>query len=112
MKKHGFLLILCCLISTTILAQKKSDDFSGKWKADQDFIIQIVKKGDGFEGTILEKNKVILSDIKFVSNQWKGTLIRPKDGKKMNCSLKLLENQLKIQVKQGLVSKTLTWIKQ
>ncbi|MBQ4821668.1 DUF2147 domain-containing protein [Aquimarina sp. MMG016] len=108
----NILLIISLFVYSVATAQKSTDNFEGNWKMEEGFIVHIDKEEKIFRGTIVKKNKVILENIAFENNQWTATLIKPKDGKKVNCTLLLEGQKLKVIVKKGFVSKTLTWSKQ
>ncbi|MEW7290284.1 DUF2147 domain-containing protein [Aquimarina sp. 2304DJ70-9] len=105
-------LLMLVLVCSTTMAQKSTDNFEGNWKMEEGVIVHITKQGDSFMGIVTEKDKVILENITFDNKKWTGTLIKPKDGKKMTCELILEGRELKIKVSKGFVSKTLTWTKQ
>lgn len=106
--------ILMIAMSATLFGQNAFDNFEGTWKTQEGQIITITLQGDSFVGTASKngKTKTILSNIIFTGKKWKGELKKPKDGTKLNCELKLKGNELKLKVKKGFASKTLTWTKQ
>lgn len=107
------LVIILLFISVSILsAQSAEDDFSGNWKTEQGPLVQITKSGDTFKGVNVEHDKIVLENLKFEDGEWTGTLIKPKDGSRYKCTAVLSGNKLKLTAKKGLLSKTLTWIKQ
>lgn len=107
------LAILFLFISVSIVcAQSAEDDFSGDWKTEQGPLVQISRSGDTFKGVNVEHDKLVLENLKFEDGEWTGTLIKPKDGSKYNCTAVLSGNTLKLTVKKGLLSKTITWKKQ
>ena len=107
------LLIMFLFLSVSIVsAQSAEDDFSGNWKTEQGPLVQITKSGDTFKGVNVEHDKTVLENLKFVDGEWTGTLIKPKDGSRYNCTAVLSGNKLKLTAKKGLFSKTLTWTKQ
>ncbi|HMS34162.1 MAG TPA: DUF2147 domain-containing protein [Ignavibacteria bacterium] len=107
------LTIIVLFISVSIVsAQSAEDDFSGNWKTEQGPLVQITKSGDTFKGVNIEHDKIVLENLKFEDGEWTGTLIKPKDGSRYNCTAVLSGNKLKITAKKGLLSRTLTWIKQ
>ncbi|WP_109436602.1 DUF2147 domain-containing protein [Aquimarina sp. AU119] len=105
-------LSILLFVSSITIAQKSTDNFEGNWKMEEGFIVHITKLGDSFKGIVIEKDKLILEDITFSNQKWKGTLTKPKDGKKMACELILDGQKLKVKVSKGFVSKTLIWTKQ
>lgn len=110
--KNALVIIFLFLSVSVVSAQSAEDDFSGDWKTEQGPLVQITKSGDTFKGVNVEHNKEVLENLKFVDNEWTGTLIRPKDGSKYDCTAVLSGNSLKLTVKKGLLSKTITWTKQ
>ncbi len=105
-------LLMLVFLCSLAMAQKSTDNLEGNWKTEEGFIVHIAKQGDSFNGTVVEKDKVILEDVSFSNKKWTGTLTKPKDGKKMDCELVLEGQKLKIKVSKGFVSKTLIWTKQ
>lgn len=103
--------IFMLALTTSLIGQNATDDFTGKWETNEKEVVTIEKNGNSFEGRVSKHDKVktILSDITFSGEKWKGTLIKPKDGKKLNCELTLDGNELKIKVVKGFSSRTLTW---
>lgn len=109
--KQVILFTMMFLLTTQIHAQKPTDDFSGKWKTEDNHIITITKSGDAFNG-YSEKNILILEDIVFNNDKWTGTIYDPKKGIKASCSLILEGDTLKIEAWKGIFSKTIYWEKQ
>jgi len=110
---NNALVILFLFISVSIVsAQSAEEDFSGSWKTEQGPLVQITKSGDTFQGVNVEHDKLVLDNLKFEDGEWTGTLIKPKDGSRYNCTAVLSGNTLKLTVKKGLLSKTITWKKQ
>jgi uncharacterized protein (DUF2147 family) len=110
--KNALVIIFLFLSVSIISAQSAEDDFSGNWKTEQGPLVLITKSGDTFKGVNVEHNKLVLENLKFEDDEWTGTLIKPKDGSKYNCTAVLSGNKLKFTVKKGLFSKTITWTKQ
>ncbi|MBK8553268.1 MAG: DUF2147 domain-containing protein [Ignavibacteria bacterium] len=110
---RNVLVMMFLFVSVSIVtAQSSEDDFSGNWKTEQGPLVQITKSGDSFKGVNVEHDKLVLEDLKFEDGQWTGTLIKPKDGSRYNCTAVLSGNKLKLTAKKGLFSKTVTWTKQ
>lgn len=115
MTKMKLLLIsLLTIFSFSLWGQSIEDNIVGDWKTKEDKIINIVAKGQGFEGLAASANKLVMENIRFEGDKWKGTMIRPTDGKKANCTLLLQDKgkTLKVTVKKGMMSKNLFWTKQ
>ena len=110
--KNVLMITLLFLSVTFANAQSADADFSGNWKTEQGPLVQITKSGDTFKGVNVEHNKLVLENLRFEDNKWTGTLIKPKDGSKYNCTATLNGNKLEFTVKKGLFSKTITWTKQ
>ena len=110
--KNALVIIFLFLSVSIVTAQSAEDDFSGNWKTEQGPLVLITKSGDTFKGVNVEHDKLVLVNLKFEDGEWTGTLIKPKDGSKYNCTAVLSGNKLKLTAKKGLFSKTLTWIKQ
>lgn len=109
MKKVIFIALLS-LFSILAYSQKATDNFAGKWKTDKGAIVDITKKGNIFVGTS-SNAVIILNNLQFVDGEWKGTLIKPEDKSKYNCTAILEGNKLKLTVKKGIISKQITWTK-
>lgn len=107
-----FLILFLFLSVSFVNAQSAEDDFSGNWKTEQGPEVLITKSGDTFKGVNVEHDKLVLENLKFEDGEWTGTLIKPKDGSRYNCTAVLSGNKLKLTAKKGLFSKTLTWTKQ
>ena len=110
--KNALVIILLFLTVSIVSAQSAEDDFTGNWKTEQGPLVQITKSGDAFKGVNVEHDKLVLENLKFEDGEWTGTLIKPKDGSRYNCTAVLSGNKLNLKVKKGLLSKTITWTKQ
>ena len=110
--KNTFVIFFLFVSVSVVSAQSAEDDFSGKWKTEQGPLVLISKSGDTFKGINVEHDKLVLDNLKFEDGEWTGTLIKPKDGSRYNCTAVLSGNKLNLKVKKGLLSKTITWIKQ
>lgn len=110
---RNVLVMMFLFVSVSIAsAQSAEDDFSGNWKTEQGPLVQITKSGDAFNGVNVEHDKLVLENLKFEDSEWTGTLIKPKDGSRYNCTAVLSGNKLKLTAKKGLFSKTIIWTKQ
>jgi uncharacterized protein (DUF2147 family) len=105
------LVIAMSFMSVMAFGQKVTDNYAGKWKTEEGVMVDITKSGSTFMGTAVEKKKVILENLRFDDNNWTATMIRPKDGTKVNATVTLNGNKMNIVVKKGLISKTLVWTK-
>ena len=110
--KNVLVLVFLFLSVSFVSAQSAEDDFSGNWKTEQGPLVQITKSGEVFKGVNVEHDKLVLENLKFQDGEWSGTLIKPKDGSRYNCTAVLSGNKLNLKVKKGLLSKTITWTKQ
>lgn len=99
-------------ISSLIFAQKKNDDFTGRWKAPKGAIIIVSKSNNSFIGKTELEDVVVLEDIRFFKGKWTAVVLNPKEHLIAKCELKLEQNKLKIIVRKGILHKTITWIKQ
>lgn len=109
----SLLIIFLMFVSVSLsFAQKADDNFSGNWISEQGPLVQITKSGDTFNGINVEHNKLVLENLKYNGSEWTGTLIKPKDGSKYDCTALLEGNKLNLTVKKGLFSKTIVWTKQ
>lgn len=110
--KNVLVLVFLFLSVSFVSAQSAEDDFSGNWKTEQGPLVHITKSGEVFKGVNVEHDKLVLENLKFQDGEWSGTLIKPKDGSRYNCTAVLSGNKLNLKVKKGLLSKTITWTKQ
>ena len=107
-----FILSVLLFFGNITFAQKATDDFTGKWRAENGKTILITKAGDTFTGVGVEKKIEVLSGLKYSGGKWKGILTRPKDGTKLDCEVLLEGNKLKITVYKRMISKTTFWVKE
>jgi len=105
------LTLALCVFSVMTYAQKSTDNFSGKWKTDKGDLIEITKNGNSFTGTAGEKKKIVMENLHFANGKWTATMIKPKDGEKVDATLTLTGNKINILVKKGFLSKTIIWTK-
>ncbi len=110
--RNALMVTILFLAVSFASAQSADDDFAGNWKTEQGPSVQITKSGDSYKGINVEHNKLVLENLKFEDDEWTGTLIKPKDGSKYNCTAVLKGNKLIFTAKKGLFSKTITWTKQ
>ncbi len=107
------LIMMILFISfTKVKAQDADYDFSGNWKSEQGPLVLITKSGDTFKGENTEHDKLVLENLKYTDGKWKGTLIKPQDGSKYDCTAVLKGNKLEFTVRKGLLSKTITWTRE
>jgi hypothetical protein len=110
MQKVIILIFIICNFSIAI-AQKSTDNFSGKWKTEKGIVIEITKVKSSFIGKPLDKNVLVLNDLTFTNGKWRGILINPKKDVSVNCEAYLQGNKIKFIVTKGLITKELIWIK-
>jgi hypothetical protein len=104
-----FLQFIFCIFSCMAMAQQASDNFEGKWRTQDGFTVEIVRKNNGFEGTSLERQKVVMENLQFVENKWTALMIRPKDGLSAEATVTIKGDVINIHMKKGFLSKKLTW---
>jgi uncharacterized protein (DUF2147 family) len=124
-RKISFTVILALLLavaSTTAKAQSSADDITGKWQnPDNGRLIEISKDNDGYVGKIadgkndrLPAGTIVLKDIQYSSSgAWKGTMIAPRRGRDIPCTLTLTDkNTLSVKASAMGRSKTFEWTRQ
>ena len=107
--KRSILLLAVFVFSFITFGQKATDNFEGKWKTDEGVVIEISKTGATFKGLAVEKKVVVLENLKYTNDKWIATLIKPKDGTRVNAEVTLLGDKMNILVKKGMLSKTIIW---
>ena len=112
MSQKLFISIAFIALSLFTIAQKASDDFTGKWKAPKGAIIIISKSIDGFIGKTETEGALVLKEVKYINNKWTGIIMNPKENLVARCELVLQTDKLKIIAKKGIFKKTLYWAKQ
>ncbi|WP_312336770.1 hypothetical protein [Sphingobacterium sp.] len=103
--------ILIMFMTMTTIAQSANDNFVGKWKTEEGFIITITNNNGKFSG-VDPKGRPTLYNVRFERNEWKGTVENHDTGQKGNCEMYLMGKKLKIVAHKGIFSKTLYWAKQ
>lgn len=98
-----------CLISFASFGQKAKDDFTGKWRTENQMMVDVLKRGNSFYGTA--GPKIILDDLHYADGVWKGTFFRPFKNQKFECTAILAGDKMKITIKKGPVTETVTWTK-
>jgi len=111
MKLTFFIFCLLFGLTSSLSAQKATDNFAGNYKTDDDGVLIVISKtSTGFVG--IDPNKrVVLKDIKFVDGQWKGIVYNPRKDITAECELYLVGNKLKIVAHKGILTKTVYWEK-
>jgi uncharacterized protein (DUF2147 family) len=109
--KRIVLLLAVFAFSFFTFGQKATDNFEGKWKTDEGVIIEISKTGVVFKGIALEKKVLVLENLKYTEGKWTATVIKPKDGTRVNAEVTLLGSKINILVKKGMMSRTIIWTK-
>jgi len=104
MKKTLFILSTV-FITLGALAQKPTDDFSGKWRAEDNSIVTIKKEGGYFVGYDEKGNKV-LYDIHFEDGEWIGRGKDPNINISGSCEVLLEGNRLKLRGGLGFIKTT------
>jgi uncharacterized protein (DUF2147 family) len=105
------ILFIGLCLSASIMAQKATDNFSGKWKTEEGVIIEIKKSTISFYGKPTGKNVFVLKNLTFSDGKWLGTLTNPKKNVTANCEAYLQGNKIKFVAKRGLISKEIFWTK-
>ena len=93
--KRLILGLICLYLSSSIKAQKATDDFSGKWKTDDDNIIVITKSNNSFTGMLSGTDVKILYNLTFINGKWTGKIYDPRINITANCEATLENNQVK-----------------
>lgn len=110
MQKTILLLIANCF-GIIVMAQKSTDNFSGKWKTTEGIIIEITKSTSTFNGKPIGKNVYVLKDLTFTDGKWIGVLTNPNKNVIANCEAYLQENKIKFVAKKGFMKKEIFWFK-
>jgi hypothetical protein len=110
MQKTILFFIAICF-STIVMAQKSTDNFSGKWKTAEGVIIEITKATASFNGKPIGNNIFILKDLTFNDGKWLGVLTNPQKNTVANCEAYLEGNKIKFVVKKGIMKKEIFWTK-
>lgn len=100
------------LISTFIIAQKASDNFSGRWIAPKGDVIRVYKTRRGFIGKTAKEGIVVLKNVKFADGKWTAIIMNPREDIIADCELILKPGKIQIIAKMGIFQKTLYWDKQ
>jgi uncharacterized protein (DUF2147 family) len=109
--KKNISLLIALFMTVLAMAQKSTDNFTGRWKTAEGTIIEINKSGLAFMGKPQGKNVVVLKDLVFTGEKWKGTLSNPKKNKSANCEAYLEGNKIRFVVKKGMMKKEIFWLK-
>lgn len=92
-------------------AQDASDNFTGKWRTQDGFTVEISRKNNGFEGISLERQKVVMENLQFADNKWTALMVRPADGLSANATVVLKGDEIYIHMRKGFLSKKLIWVR-
>jgi len=111
MKKTISILIALCF-STIAMAQKATDNFSGKWRTAEGIIIEISKSGTSFNGKPTDRNIFILKDLTFTKSKWIGVLSNPQKSTTVDCEAYLEVDKIKFVVNKGIIKKEIFWAKE
>jgi hypothetical protein len=93
------------------MAQKSTDNFTGRWKTAEGAIIEINKSDLVFIGKPQRKDVVVLYNLTFTDGKWKGILSNPKKNTSANCEAYLEGNKIRFVVKKGMMKKEIVWTK-
>jgi hypothetical protein len=103
--------IVFFLLCNVLMAQKASDDFTGKWKAPKGDVIRVYKTKRSFIGKTVKEGVVVLKDVKFADGKWTAIILNPRENIVADCELILESGKLKIIAKLGVFQRTLYWVK-
>ena len=110
MKKNiSFLIAL--LMTVFAMAQKFTDNFTGRWKTAEGAIIEINKSGLAFIGKPQGKDVVVINNLTFTDGKWQGILSNPKKNTTANCEAYLEGNKIRFVVRKGMMKKEIFWSK-
>jgi hypothetical protein len=110
MKRLRFSIVFFILCHV-LLAQKASDDFTGKWKAPKGDVIRVYKTKRSFIGKTVKEGALVLKDVKFADGKWTAVVMNPRENIVADCELLLEPGKLKIIAKWGVFQRTLYWVK-
>ena len=111
---------ICCMVFVTItaIAQEPIDGIWNMGKKNTKLEIKEKKKGVHI-GTIISSDDAnasigmqLLKDIYIKEGQWKGKLYATKKKKWIDVILEVTENTLYVDLKAGIITKTLEWTKE
>jgi hypothetical protein len=102
---------ILCSFSCMVFAQQNSDNFEGKWRTEDGFTVEIVRKNNGFEGISLERQKVVMENLQFKENKWTALMIRPKDSLSAGATVTIHGDVIHIHMRKGFLSKKLKWVR-
>lgn len=106
------LLFIAICFSKIGIAQKATDNFSGKWKTAEGSIIVITKSNGAFIGKPIGKEYKILEDLQFINGRWLGYFPKQKHKCiKVACEANLQGNKIKFFTKVGYYYKEFYWTK-
>jgi uncharacterized protein (DUF2147 family) len=91
--------------ATLSWAQKATDDFTGKWIAENKSVVTITKEGGYIVGHD-EKGNKILYDIRFEDGEWIGRGKDPNINISGSCEIVLEGNRLKLRGGLGFIKTT------
>ena len=105
-----YLLLISCF--SFAFGQKASDDFTGKWIAEEGKVIEITKVNGVYNGIGIPENVHVLKDVKFRDGKWEGIIHNPKNNKEAPCEVKLDgPDKLKVTARIGKFRKVFFWNK-
>jgi hypothetical protein len=111
-KKELSFLIFLFYTSSLLFAQSATDDFTGKWKAEEGKIVEITRSGNVYTGIGIPEKVEVLKDVKFRDGKWEGIVRNPLNKKEAKCEVELNgPDKLKIIAKIGKFRKIFFWTK-
>lgn len=110
MKKLTVIITVFLASTGFAFAQKSTDDFTGKWKTEKGQTVTFSKTSGGFIAVAGEKKMVVIDNIRFTDDKWKG-IIHSLKGDTLHCELLLKNGKLEVKAKKGIFTRTLEWTK-
>lgn len=112
MNKVRYAGVTVIFLFTTVLAfgQKASDNFAGKWKAEEGVIITISNVNGKWIG-LDPKNRQTLYNMRFKKGEWKATPTNNEENITASCKVYFQGNRITIVAHNSIFSKTIIWNK-
>lgn len=108
--KQLLLSLVLLLLGPTGYAQSSTDDFTGKWKAENGKIVIMKRQNNVYSG-YNEEGKLLMYDIAFIEGKWKGRGREPHTGITGKCEITRKGDTLIVVGGVGFITKTYTWTK-
>lgn len=109
--KKNISLFIALLMTVFAMAQKSTDNFTGRWKTAEGTIIEINKSGLAFIGKPQGKDVLVINNLTFTDGMWNGILSNPKKYTTANCEAYLEGNKIRFVVKKGMMKREIFWSK-